>query len=157
MDLGFACMQGNSILCSSEVLNSGRQTYHLLPHSKPSGSNWETAQIGTHNMLAKSTATKPPPCWCCWASMYSCCHVSCYCFGRWRLPSYFLCCYREPLSNRDTFPTFFCIVWIFWLDCLFLCIVMTLFSSMFSYIAYCLFLEANCSLFLVLIFSSASL
>jgi hypothetical protein len=60
MDLGFACMQGNSILCSSEVLNSGRQTYHLLPHSKPSGCNWETAQIGTHNMLAKSTATKPP-------------------------------------------------------------------------------------------------
>ncbi len=44
-----------------EVLNSGRQTYHLLPHSKLSGCNWETAQIGTHNMLAKSTATKPPP------------------------------------------------------------------------------------------------
>jgi hypothetical protein len=89
-----------------EVLNSGRQTYHLLPHSKPSGCNWETAQIGTYNMLAKSTATKPPlvgvvgP--ACTVAAMSAAIV----LADEDYPLISFAATGEPLSNRDTFPTF---------------------------------------------------
>jgi hypothetical protein len=84
-----------------EVLNSGRQT---LPHSKLSGCNWETAQIGTHNMLAKSTATTPPlvgvvrP--VCTVAAISAAIVLAD-------EDYFLCCYRGATLKQGYLPHFF--------------------------------------------------
>jgi len=107
MDFGFACMQGNSILCSSRGFELREADIPSIAALKAKwmllgdSSNWDLQYAG------KEYCHKTPPCWCCWTSMYNCCHVSCYCFGRWRLPSYFLCCYRGATLKQGYLPHFF--------------------------------------------------
>ncbi len=70
-----------------EVLNSERQTYHLLPHSKPS-------------------ATKPPLVGVVRAACTVAAMSAAIVLADEDYPLIFFAATGEPLSNRDTFPTF---------------------------------------------------